>query len=94
VCEVLTTVVEEHGIAYGIPFGGEAALAAFAGPPPIDRDLEPLLCQYPEVEPVVSLLAVLLDQGDRLTDGTRSTAVELGTVPEMSQSTLSTVVGT
>jgi hypothetical protein len=93
VCEVLTTVVEEHGVAYGIPFGGEAALAAFAGPPPIDRDLVPLLCQHPEVEPVVSLLAVLLDQGDRLSDRASSSSVELGMVPEMSQSTLSMTAG-
>lgn len=93
VCEVLTTAADEHGVAYAIPFGGDVALKAFAGPPPIDRDLEPLLRQFPEVEPVVSLLAILLDQDDRLTHRADSSAVELGIQPDPDQATLSMVAG-
>lgn len=92
VCEVLTTAADNYGVAYGIPFGGEAALAAFAGAPPIDRELEPLVNQYPEIKPVVSILAILLDQGDRLTDEGGCSSFELGMPPDPNQSTLSRAV--
>jgi hypothetical protein len=92
VCEVLTTAADEHGVAYAVPFGGEVALVAFAGPPPVDRDLDPLIRQYPETEPVVSLLAILLDQSNRLNDRERSPILEFGQHPEPAQATLSTAV--
>ncbi|MFC7060000.1 hypothetical protein [Halovenus salina] len=92
VTEVLLTSADEYGVEYGFEFGGAVARAAFWGPPPIERDLGPLTRQYPTVEPVVSLLAVLLDQEDRHRRDD-SSSVEFGVHPDPPQTTLSTAVG-
>ena len=87
VCEVLTTAADEYGVEYSISFGGELALAAFAGPPPIDRELEPLMRHDPMIRPVVTLLADLLDQRERV--GRRECpSIELGMDPAPSQTRL------
>ncbi|WP_267164464.1 hypothetical protein [Halovenus salina] len=92
VSEVLLTSADEYGVEYGFEFGGAVARAAFWGPPPIERDIGPLTRQYPPVEPVVSLLAVLLDQEGRL-GGDDSSSVEFGVYPDPAQATLSAAVG-
>jgi len=86
VCEVLTTAADHYGAEYSFSFDGEAAVAAFVGAPPIDRDLEPLLSHSPEIHLLVELLAQFLDQTGRTPIS--SDSIELGASPDSDQTTL------
>ncbi len=88
--EVVTTAADEFDVEYRFSFGGEAALAAFCGPPPVARETQPLLRTAPAIEPVLSTLATLLDQEQRLPSS--QPELDLGKDPAPDQSTLDEAV--
>ena len=91
--EVLTTAADTHGVEYSVRFGSDETLAAFSGPPPIERDFGPLLSANSRLTSLLKLLATLLDQTDRLETTHEVVSVSLGKHPDPKQSTLTSAVG-
>ncbi len=85
--EVLLRLADEVGQSLGIDFGGEAAQAAFHGPPD-ERTLQPLVSYHEELRPLVGLVADCLET--TLPDGAGEAELRYGRVPEaaLTQQTL------
>jgi DNA-binding MarR family transcriptional regulator len=90
VFEVLVTAADEYDVEYEFDFGTGVTMEAFAGSPPIERDLQLLLSKYSDLKPIVRLLATLLDQGNRIKTDYRH--LSLGKHPDPQQSTLEAAV--
>ena len=91
--DVMTTAADTHGVEYSVQFGSDETMAAFSGPPPIEREFGPLLSADPGLTPLLQALATLLNQTDRLETEQELVSVSFGKHPDPTQSTLTAAVG-
>ena len=89
---MLTTAADTDGVEYSVQFGSDETLAAFSGPPPMEREFGPLLSADPRLTPLLRALATLLNQTDRLETEQEPVSVSFGKHPDPKQATITTAV--
>jgi DNA-binding transcriptional ArsR family regulator len=89
--ELFTRAADDHGVDLGIDWSAESLLDAFTGPMQ-ERDLRSWIQDHPELQPIASLLATLLDQ-ERRYEYTEE-PITLGKAPAATQLSLEGSVAT